>query len=129
MGFTEILARARERKRAKKELISSMDERLRAEEILMERRKSSNERELEKFMDEEREENIKVKLEDMRRRRKDDISFNHNPLFVKNITSKTDWEVLKEKNLFKGKGSSILNQGFIHKNSSKLLKNEKWLFK
>ena len=71
---------------------SKMEEQMRAEEILTERKKSANERELERFFKENREENIKIQLEEMRKMRDDDIKFNHNPLDTPNIT-KSKWEL------------------------------------
>lgn len=129
MGVAEILDKIKERKREKKELIRRMDEQLRAEELLSERRKSANERELDKFMKEDREEFIKKQLEKARKLRDEDIRFGHNPLDVKNITNHTDWQVLREKNMFGKKSNMFSGQEFIHKNNPKLLKNERWLMK
>ncbi len=126
MGVTEILEHMRERKKNRKELIQNLDERMRIEKLVHDRTKSSNQRELELFMKEENEENIKVQLDHMRKKRDEDIKFNHNPLNTKNIM-KSDWEIMKEKNMFKDKGSMFVNQPLIHQNNPKLLQNSKWL--
>ena len=123
MGFKEILQRIGEKKKAKKEIFRKMQEQDRLETMLEERKKSANQRELERYMKEEREKVIKEQLGIMRKRRRDDIAFNHNPLNVKNITNNTDWEVLKEKNLFSGRGNMFTNQKFIHKTNKNLLKS------
>lgn len=122
MGISDLIERARERGRERKEMIRKMDEQIRAEETLSNRRKSANERELEQFMKEDREERIKFQLDHARKTREEDIKFNHNPLNVKNIM-KSEWEIMKERNMFKNKPSMFANQQFIHKNNPKLLKS------
>jgi hypothetical protein len=121
MGLSDLIEKAREKSRERKELMRRMDDQMRAEEILSERKKSANERELDRFFKENREESIKVQLDQARKIRDNEIKFGHNPLNAKNVVTKTDWEVLKSKNLFKETKSSILNQPFIHKNNPKLL--------
>ena len=59
----------------------------------------------------------------MRKARSDDIRFGHNPLDVKNITAGTQWEVMKERNMFKGKSNMFGNKGNIHKSNPNLLKS------
>lgn len=113
MGFKEIIERLRgksEDKDSLKEYISDLDKRTRAEEIVMNRRKSADERELERDFKEEREKEIKRQLEIMRKRRQDDINFGHNPLNTKFIMGKSEWEILKEKNLFNSQGNIFSNQ-------------------
>jgi hypothetical protein len=119
MGISDLIERAREKSRERKELMRRMDDQMRAEEILESRKLSANERELNRFMKENREESIKVQLEQARKIRDNEIKFGHNPLNAKNIM-KSDWEVLKSKNLFKGKGNMFTNQPFIHKDNPKL---------
>ena len=126
MGIGDILENIKERSRNRKEMIQNLDERMRIEHLVNERRKSSNQRELEMFIKEENEENIKVQLNHMRKKRDKDIKFGHNPLNTKNIM-KSEWEILKEKNMFIQKGSMFTNQPSIHQNNPKLLENAKWL--
>ncbi len=130
MGFKEIISKLGAKNKERKEILRRMDDQMRMEEILINRRKSANERELERYDDEDREESIKERLEYMRKKRDRDIKFNHNALDVKNITTHTEWEVLKEPNVFAGKNnrSMFANQKFIHKNDSNLLKNNKALY-
>lgn len=126
MGFKEVIQKIRgldSSVNERKELMRRMDNEMRVQQILTERQKSANERELERYYDEEREKTIKEELEDMRKKRDYDIKFNHNPLNVKNITNHTDWEVLRERNMFKGGKATIIQKGMIHKNNPKLLKN------
>jgi len=128
MGFKDILNKIGEKSRERKELLSNMQEQLRLRKLAEDRMKSSNERELEQLMNEDREEAIKEKLEYMRKKRDHDIKFNHNPLFVENITNKTNWSVLKEKNQFANNKNMFVNQPFIHKSDKNLLKNNKRMF-
>ena len=123
MGFKEILERLGEKQRERKEMIQQLDEQVRIQALVEARQKSSNERELEGYIDEDREEIIKIKLEQMRKKRDHDIKFNHNALDVKNITSGTDWEVLKERNQFTNNGNMFAGNQNIHKSNKKLLKS------
>jgi len=105
MGVKDFLQRLKENRNKKKELLNQALEQDRVQKLVEERKKSSNERELEKFMEEERQEKIKGALKDFREKRKKDIALNHNPLNIPNITRKTQWEVLKEPNLFTGRST------------------------
>jgi len=129
MGLRDIINSMKERSQERKDKLKQMDENMRIEEILTERRKSANERELEMFMKENREEGIKEQLQKMRKIRDDEIRFGHNPLNAKNIIVDTDFEVLKQKNLFKGKSNMFSNKHSILKNNNKLLKSNMRLMK
>jgi hypothetical protein len=122
MGFADIIEKFRERNRNRKEMMKEVEDRVRIEELVMEKKKSANERELNRFLNEHREESIKEQLDTLRKERQFDIAHNHNPLRVKNITNQTEWEVLKERNLFKGKSNMFSNGSSILKNNDKLLK-------
>lgn len=128
MGVKEFFQRLRERKEAKKEMFQQAEAQMRIQQLLEERQKSANQREMERYDKEDYEKAIKERLDYMRKKREHDISFNHNPLDAPNITNHVDWEVLKERNMFKGKRNSFSNQKFIHKDNKKLLKNNKKLF-
>lgn len=124
MGFKEFIQHLGQKKREKKELARQIEDRVRIEEMIEQKRLSSNERELNRFLKEDREEEIKEALDVMRKTRRDDIAFGHNPLDVKNITSHTDWEILKERNQFTGKGNMFMGQGAsVMRNNPNLLKN------
>jgi hypothetical protein len=124
MGFKDIIAKIGEKQRERKELLRSMQDKIRMQKIAEDRMKSSNERELDDYMNEEREKEIKKALEIMRKNRNDDINFNHNPLNAKNIM-KAEWELLKEKNQFAKKSNMFSKKEFIHKNNPNILKNNK----
>jgi len=128
MGFKEILSRIGSKSKERKKALSQLQDQIRLQKIAEDRMKSSNERELERFMNEEREEQIKEQLDFMRKKRQKDIRFNHNPLNVRNITNRTDWEVLKEKNMFsKNKPTIFKEDGSVLKNNPNLLNNNKRL--
>ena len=113
----------RSNSKEKKMLLKKMLEQDRMENIVIERRKSSNLRELERYIKENQEKSIKEELDKARKARSNDIRFGHNPLDVKNITSSTQWEVMKERNMFKGKSNMFEGQGNIHKSNPNLLKS------
>ena len=130
MGITDLIDRVREKGRDRKELLRKMDEQMRVEKILEDRKKSANERELERFMKEDREESIKFELQRARKEREEDIKFNHNTLNIPNIT-KSKWEVMKEKNMFAGNKNKCMfaGQSFIHKGNPKMFKSRMRLIK
>ena len=135
MSFKDILKKTGEKARERKEMLRQADDEMRVHEILGERRKSANLRELESYEKEDFEASVKEKLDYMRKKRDHDIKFNHNPLDTPNITNSTQWEVLKEKNMFNKNKNMFHNQEFIHKNNpnfhdnGNVLKNSGDLFK
>ncbi len=120
MGIKDMMAGIKERKKEKKDMIRSMDNQLRAEEILSERRKSANERELEGYMKEDREAEIKIRLNEVRKIRDHDTNFNHNPLNAPNTIKNPDWEILKEKNIFSNQKNMFMNQKNLFMKHKKL---------
>ena len=134
MTFKEIIQSLGSKSKERKALLKQMKEQDYLEQRVQEMKKSSNQRELESYEKEDYEKMIKEKLEFARKKRQQDITYNHNPLNVKNITNHTDWQVLKEKNMFNNKGNMFTNQEFIHKSNKKLLNSGnvlkgKYLFK
>ena len=67
MGFKDMMAGIRERKKEKKETFQKMNDQVRMEEIILDRKKSANERELEQYMKEDREAEIKIRLNQVRK--------------------------------------------------------------
>ena len=129
MGFKEFIKSLGEKQRERKELLNNLSDDLRLQKLAQDRQKSSNERELERYIEEDREEMIKRNLEYYRKKRDNDIRFNHNPLNVKNITKDVDWEVLKEKNLFKNNENMFSKNESCLKGNNKLLKSNKRVIK
>lgn len=129
MGVKEIIQKFGSKGTERKEVLRQMEQNDRLSRIVEERRLSSNERELDRYMNEDREAMIKEQLEFARKKRQDDIDFNHNPLDAKNITAGTQWEVLKEKNQFASRSNMFSNSESVLKNNNKLLKTNKKLLK
>ena len=96
--------------------------RRRIQRILDTKEMNSNERELIRFQEEERQENIKQALEYYRKKRKEDIDFNHNALDTPYIME-SEWKVLKEKNQFSGNKNMFVNQPNIFKGKSIFMKD------
>ena len=129
MGVKEVLQRFGQKNTERKELLRRLDQKTRMEKIIEDRQKSSNERELERYMDEDREEAIKEHLEFARKKRQRDIDFEHNPIDAENIITKTQWEVLKEKSQFSKKSNMFANNTSVLKNNKNLLKTNRNLLK
>jgi hypothetical protein len=128
MSFKEKLQKLGEKSKQRKEMIRQMDEQLRMEKLVLDRQKSANLRELERYEKEDFELAVKNKLNYMRKKRQRDIDFGHNPLNAENVVSKKGWEVMKEKNLFKNQKNIFVNQPCIHKNNPNLFKNSRRMF-
>ncbi|MFW6225648.1 MAG: hypothetical protein ACOC3V_01650 [bacterium] len=122
MGIKEVLKGFKEGQQRRKDMIKQLDEQMRIQKLVEDRQKSANERELERYFKENREKTIKQQLEIARKKRDEDIKFGHNPINTPNIM-KAKWEVMKEKNMFSGKGNMFSNQDFIHKSNNKLMNN------
>ncbi len=128
MGFKDVLNKIGEKRKAQKELIKRMSDQVRFEKLVVDRTKSSNQRELERYLEEDNQKNIKEQLEYARKKRSDEINFGHNPIDTKNIM-KAEWEVLKEKNQFTGRGNVFAGQESVLKNDNKMLRTNKKLLK
>lgn len=112
MNLKQLIAKVNSKSSEHKEALHRALEEDKIMRIVEQRRKSSNERELERFLNERREEQIKEHLDIMRKEKEHDIAFNHNPLNIKNITNHTAWEVLREPNMFSSQNfeNSVLRQ-------------------
>ena len=128
MGVREVLQRFTSKGKEKRELINQMADQIRMERLAQERNLSSNERELLRFRNEDREESIKEQLELARNKRNFDINHNHNVLDTKNVT-KTEWEILKEPSQFSGRSTMLDGGNSVMKNNPKLLKSNGSLLK
>ena len=122
MGIKDLIKGIGKGQKRRNEMIKELDEQVRINKLIEDRQLSANERELNRFNHEEREEQIKVSLNIARKIRDEDIKFGHNPLDTKNIM-KAEWEILKEKNQFAGRSNMFANRDMIHKSNNKLLHN------
>ena len=98
MGIKELMSKLTRRREKYKE----MDEDYRLQKKLIDRQKSSNERELEGYMKRQREENIKQQLEQFHNKDRDEL-WHGSSIFKGDKSILTnDKPILKEKNIFKG---------------------------
>ncbi len=128
MSFKDVLKKLGGSNNVRKQLLKQAQDEDRVMTTLEERKKSANQRELESYIKEEREKNIKKQLIITRKQRDDEMNFGHNPLGAENVIAKKGWEVLKEKNLFTNENNMFSNQEFIHKNNPNLLNNNQSLY-
>lgn len=105
MGVKEIISGILERQKAKKEKFKEMEEDYLLRKKLEDRMKSSNERELEKYLKDQREKQIKIKVDKIHKQQ------NHN-MWHGNQILKSDYNILhdekpilKQQNIFKGKAN------------------------
>ena len=126
MTFKEILKNFGSGSKERKERFKELQEEDRLNEMLEDRKKSANERELERFQKEHREKQIKEALNEFRKEREYEDNFLHNPLDAPNIT-KGSSNLLKEKNMFNNKGNMFTHQEMIHKGNPNLMNNGKVL--
>lgn len=127
MGIKEVLSSFGSKGKEQKQLIKSIENQMRAEKIAEDRTKSANERELERFINEERETKIKQQLEFHRKKRQNEINFGNNPLSVPNITNHSDWEVLKERNMFSGQKNMFVNQPSVLRGNPRMFETDRRL--
>ena len=102
MDLTAIFKRAIERKRVAKEL----EEEIRTRKIVEDKFKSADEREVERFREEERQAHLKKELDYYRKKKNDEHWHGNN--------------ILKQKNIFKGHKSILHQDKDILENNDKL---------
>lgn len=97
----------------KNERVKEIIEERRAQRLAEQRDKPSNERELERFYEEARQERIKQQLAAFRKQRQKEVWSSN--MMKKDKIFKDERPILKEKNIFKGSKASILNsnKGFL----------------
>lgn len=98
MGLKEFVHRLVHRD----EELSQAEKELKIQKIVNARQKNSNERELDRFLEEERQENIKLQLEDFRKKRQHDMW----------VTKLADTS-----NMFTAKSTMLNNDHSVLKNS------------
>ena len=105
MALKEFLARFSKDKLETKQKFKQMEEDLALQNKLEDRQKSANERELEKFMTEEREARIKSKLESYRKKEKKDL-WTHNSVFGAKTTMLDNNKNMMKSDMFSTIGGS-----------------------
>jgi len=110
MGFKDFLARTMEKRRRMKEY----EEDLKIQRQAQEKLKPANERELERFQEEERQEQIKKALEGYRKKQQKDLW--HSNIFKreKSILAQDKSVLTDNKKLFSMRGNNLKsNMGFF----------------
>ena len=106
-----ILAKLRNRKEKYNELYD--DDMVRTK--LENRKKNANERELDKYYEEERQEQIRKELEMFRKKRQDEYWHGKNILAEKNIFKMKHPEILKQKNIFANQKCMFMGGSYLMK--------------
>ena len=122
MSFKDIIQKFNSGGKHIKERIKQIDIEDRAENIVQNRKLSSNERELNRYMKEEREKRIKDELDVWRKERQRSIDFDHNPINAKNIIAGGD-NLLKQKKIFSEHKNMFVGQKSCLHNNKNLLTN------
>lgn len=113
MVFKEFLQKLNERKVQRKDKFREMSEDDKLVTLIEERKKSANQRELERYMNEDNEKMIKKQLEYARKKRSNEIN-SINCLNTPNITNHSDFSILKDKKLFVNRGNMFSNQRRVY---------------
>lgn len=111
MGLRDLLDRFRRKKEKYKEFAEDM----KVQEDYYEKKKSANERELERYVKEAREKAIKKELDEWREADKKEVEFGHQILKTKNMFNGGRRDILGQKNLFSGKSNVNVPGGLFWK--------------
>jgi len=122
MSVMDVLKRWSEKKSEKSEKFKQLEEDYRLQKMLEQRQKSSNERELERYMKEQREKNIKKQLDIIRKQKKKEM-------WKGNQILKGGTSILKDnKKLLSGKGKILHQKNIFLDNKTKNPITEEELF-
>ena len=99
MSVMDLIRKMGERKKITKEKFKEAQENMKIEHMLEERQKSANQRELERYMKEEKESQIKYELDIIHKKQNHENWKGTNLLKQKSILT-NDRPILKEKNIF-----------------------------
>jgi len=113
MGIMDVVRKIGEKKKLTKEKFKQMQEDDRLNHMLEERKKSSNQRELERYMKENKEKAIKQELDRLHKKQSRE-DWKGNNLIKGSSILKDNKPILKTKNIFKGnKNNSLISGGFF----------------
>ena len=115
MSVMDIIRNWSEKRKEKSETFKKMQEQDRLENMLLERKKSANRRELEKFYKDEEEAEIKKQLDIIHKKQNQDNWKSNSILNKDKSIMKTDRPILKEKNIFKGNKNMFVDNGSMFK--------------
>lgn len=118
MGLMDVIRRMANKKSERSEKFKQMEEDYRLNKMLVDRQKSSNERELETIMKKKREENIKRQLDSIRKQETKEMWRNSSVLKSSNLLKedkkicRDDKPILKQKNIFTNKKNLFKGAGW-----------------
>jgi hypothetical protein len=118
MGLMNIIKRMADKKSERSEKFKQMEEDYRLNKMLMDRQKSSNERELESIMKKKREENIKNQLDKLHKQETKKMWRDSSVLKSSNLLKedikicRDDRPILKQKNIFTNKKNLFRGAGW-----------------
>jgi hypothetical protein len=98
--LTEMIAKLRGNSPQFREDLKEAQNQVRIQKLVENRMKHPEEVELEKYIEEERQKQIHEAVEFHREKRKHESEIERNPLNAKNMFKDSDFEILKQKNLF-----------------------------
>jgi len=108
MGIMDAIRRWQERKKVNSEKFKSLQEEMRMQKMVEQRMKSSNERELERHMEDERQKQIDITLKKIRDK-KNKEAWKGTTLDKGTSILKDDRPMLKEKNIFKSQKNMFID--------------------
>ena len=100
MTIMDIIKKIGGRNQEFKEKMKNAEEEMKIQKRLEERSKSANERELQRYMEEERQRKIKSELDKIHKQQNKDMWNDNSILGSKTTILKDDRPILKEKNIF-----------------------------
>lgn len=110
MGIAAIIKRITERKSIDKKKYKDYETDMKIQETYEERKKSSNQRELERYYKDKEEERIKLALDKIRKQKTQDVWKSKDGILgVKTTMLNCDRPILKEKNIFAGNNKNMLH--------------------
>ena len=112
MTIMDIVRKFAERKAINKQKFKEAESDMKIEKMLSDRSKSSNERELEQYLNNQREENIKRQLDGIHKQQNSEMWKSKHGVLDKGIPiTRNDRPILQEKNIFIGNKNNMLTKG------------------
>jgi len=115
MAIMDVVRKFSEKKAIKKAKFKEAEENMKIQDLLEERQKSANRRELERHIKEQEEMQIKRELDSIRKKQNHD-NWKGTNMMKGNSILKNDRPILKEKNIFKQtKANNLISPGGFFK--------------
>lgn len=112
MTIMDLVRKFSAKKSIDKQKFKEAESDMKIEKMLSDRSKSSNERELDKYLHDKREENIKSSLDHIHKQQNSDMWKSKHGILDKGIPiTRNDRPILQEKNIFMGNKHNSLTKG------------------